>query len=37
VKSVAKTLLLKPARDRKSVAMASPFHAVITRSPKIQI
>ena len=34
MKSVAKVLFLKRARDRKSVPMASPFRAVITRSLK---
>ena len=34
MKSVAKILFLKRARDRKSVPMASPFHTVITRSLK---
>ena len=34
MKSVAKILFLKRARDRKSVPVASPFHAVITCSLK---
>jgi len=34
VKSIAKILFLKRARDRKSVPIASPFHAVMTRSLK---
>jgi len=35
VKSVARILFLKRAKGRKSVPMASPFHAVIRRSLKM--